>query len=326
MGEETLPTTADRGTQGCWGRDGEGALPVPPCRAEAMPRWTGRTVLPGESKPGWAPWEQQAHVPWCVLIVPACRSHARRAGAGVGLGMHMAGLWELTHGRTQSPPKEPRHCRAAGHLCLPCASRHRRGIAGLHSLLPAASEPLCPGMGTALCHSGAVKPGAPLRLAAGLSCGLGERGGCWGWVLGGRSPTGQGAWGSGGSRPGPGAAVHVMSRVPVEGTQCSVLAQVPALEAPRAPCQVGYPRAMRPDLRWPLGAGVRMEVKFAVACARFSRYPVLACWYPYRHAGTHTGMQVLYWDAGAILGCRYHTRIRTPVAGCRCCTGMQKHV
>lgn len=105
----------------------------------------------------------------------------------------MAGLWEVTHGRKQSLRKEAGHYPAAGHLCLPRASRHHRGIAGLHRALPAASQLLCPGVGTAPCHSRAVKPRAPLALTVGLSCGPGE----WG------HPT---LWDR---APGPSVAVHV---------------------------------------------------------------------------------------------------------------------
>lgn len=120
------------------------------------------------------------HVPRCVLIVLVCRSCTRCAGTGVGQGMQMAGLRELTHDHMQSPRKVPGRCPAAWHLCLPCASWHRRGITGLHSPLPAASQPLCPGTGTAPCHGRAAKPRAPLALAVGLSHGPGERGRCRG--------------------------------------------------------------------------------------------------------------------------------------------------
>lgn len=57
-----------------------------------MPRWMGHAELPGESKPGCAPWEEQAHVP-CGGI-----NSARALAAVPGLGMHAAGLQELASG------------------------------------------------------------------------------------------------------------------------------------------------------------------------------------------------------------------------------------
>lgn len=94
-------------------------------------------------------------------------------------------------------------------------------------------------------------------------------------------------------------------KVPNDRLPCVLCAGAGAsTEAPRTPCQVEHPWGMHLDLSQPVRAAVRMEVKSADTCARFCR-----CW-----------------DAGAILGCRYHNRITIPVGGCRCCTGMQKSV
>ena len=115
-------------------------------------------MLPGEPKPGWALREQQAHVPRRVLIVPACRGHARRAGPGVGQGMQAAGLRELT-----MAAHIPEEGAWASPRCPASACPVPAGIAAVSPAcdLPAANQPLGPGGGQRRATAGLQSPELP---------------------------------------------------------------------------------------------------------------------------------------------------------------------
>lgn len=129
VGEEILPTMANRGIQGCCGRDREGARPVSLCRAEeVMPRWTGCTVLPGEFKPGAAVHINSASVP---------ELYQGKRGTGNAHGRAVGG-----HPWPQAIPEEggralPRCWASLPASRQPASPRHRRPAQGPACCLPA---------------------------------------------------------------------------------------------------------------------------------------------------------------------------------------------